>query len=462
MDLRTHLGILRRRWLILAFVPIVGVATGVGLNQAQVPQYQSTASLYVAAQQANSAIDLSQGGSYTQEVVKSFAAIVDKPIVLNRVIESVGLHETAGQLAGQLTASAPLSTTLLDISAVDSSPARAARIAQAASDALIAVVPQITPSSASKTSSIKISQVQPATVPVSPVSPNLIRNILLGLIAGLALGVGIVYLREALDVRIRSQRDIELITARPILGGITFDASAGTRPLVVHADPRNPRAESFRTLRTNLQFLEFGDEARSMVITSSLESEGKSTTASNLAIAVADAGEQVLLIDADLRRPRIHDYFGIDGSVGLTDVLIGRVTLDEAMQSWGPQHLRILPAGQIPPNPSELLQSHAMVELLATINERFGTVVIDAPPLLPVTDAAILARRTGGAIVVAAANRSNRTALKSALSMLDRVDAHVLGLVVTMLPRKGADAYGYGGYGYGAAYGHGAAAVATS
>ncbi|MET0887058.1 MAG: polysaccharide biosynthesis tyrosine autokinase, partial [Mycetocola sp.] len=272
---------------------------------------------------------------------------------------------------------------------------------------------------------------------------------------GLAVGLGAALLREALDNRVRNERDVELITTAPVIGGIAFDPKAKQRPLIVHVDPRSPRAESFRTLRTNLSFLDVGAQGRMFVVTSSVQSEGKSTTAANLAISLADAGARVLLVDADLRRPKVAEYMGIEGGAGLTDVLIGRAELLDVVQPWGKSKLFVLPAGKIPPNPSELLGSKSMADMMDLFRREFDAVIFDAPPLLPVTDAAILAKGVGGAIVVVAAGRTHKNQLRGAVSALENVDAHVAGVVLTMLPTKGPDAYGYGryGYGYGSVYG---------
>jgi succinoglycan biosynthesis transport protein ExoP len=221
----------------------------------------------------------------------------------------------------------------------------------------------------------------------------------------------------------------------------------------VHDDPRSPRAESFRTLRTNLQFLDIGRENRSFVVTSSIQGEGKSTTVANLAITLADAGARVLVVDADLRRPKLHEYLGLEGAVGLTDLLIGRAEPADVIQPWGKGDLFVLPAGKIPPNPSELLGSEALVTLLAEFNRAFDIVLFDSAPLLPVTDGAILARLVGGTIVVCAAGKTHKGQLKGALANLSNVDTPVSGIVITMLPTKGPDAYGYGRYGYSYGYG---------
>jgi succinoglycan biosynthesis transport protein ExoP len=273
------------------------------------------------------------------------------------------------------------------------------------------------------------------------------------MLIGLAVGIGLAVLRQVLDTRIRNERDVELVTDAAIIGGIVYDPKAATRPLIVQDDPRSPRAESFRTLRTNLQFLDVGQGGRSFIVTSSVQSEGKSTTTANLAIALADSGVRVLLVDADLRRPKVANYMGLEGSVGLTDVLIGHVALDDVVQEWGRGRLSVLPAGTVPPNPSELLGSAAMGRLITELRSKFDVVLFDTPPLLPVTDAAILSRFVGGVILVVAAGRANRHHVGGAIAALTNVGSSVSGIVLTMLPTKGPDAYGYGRYGYGYEYG---------
>nr|WP_281364387.1 CpsD/CapB family tyrosine-protein kinase [Microcella alkalica] len=266
---------------------------------------------------------------------------------------------------------------------------------------------------------------------------------------------------EVLDTRIRGQRDVEALTTAPIIGGIAYDPSAVKRPLIVHDDPHSPRAEAFRTLRTNLQFLDIEPGARSFVVTSSVPAEGKSTTSANLAIALADSGARVVIIDGDLRRPKLAEYMGLEGAVGLTDVLIQRVSLADALQPWGRRGLTVLPAGSVPPNPSELLGSRAMQSLVHALEQEFDVVIIDMPPLLPVTDAALVSKMTKGALVVAAAGKTDRGELQGAIAALENVGAKVSGVIITMLPTKGPDAYGYGRYGYGG-YGYTAEAGSAS
>lgn len=452
MELRDYLRVLRRNWILLLVLTVAGAAGGALYSLLQTPQYEATTKVFVSASSADSVADLNAGNSYTQQIVRSYAEVVTTGLVLDPVISQLGLDESTQELAEQVTATATLNTVIVDITVTDADPERAADIANALAGKLIDAVPELTPANSDGVVPVKVTVTQAAQVPDEPVSPRVPLNIALGALVGLAAALGIAVLRSVLDQRIRGQRDVELVTDRPILGAIAWDPKAQERPLIVHADPLSPRAESFRALRTNLQFVDMGSERRSFVITSSVESEGKSTTTANLAIALRDSGLNICVVEGDLRRPKLVDYLGLEGAVGLTDVLIGRAALTDALQRWGRNNMFVLPAGQLPPNPSELLGSAAMAKLMRDLEAEFQIVLVDAPPLLPVTDGAILAKQTSGAIVVTAAGRTQRTQLEAALRSLDSVDAKVHGIVLTMMPTKGPDAYGYGAYGYGYGY----------
>ena len=283
---------------------------------------------------------------------------------------------------------------------------------------------------------------------------------MLGLLVGLAIGIGTAVLRSVLDTRLHTSHDIEQVTDKPILGGISFDPDILKHRLIVQMDPRNPRAEAYRSLRTNLQFLNIEGGPRSFVITSPAPGEGKSTTTVNLAIALAETGARVVLIDGDLRLPKIDDYMGLEGGVRLTDTLIGKADLADVLQKWGRGQLYILPSGRIPPNPSELLGSKAMAVMLESLSSQFDYVLIDTPLLLLVTDAAVVSKFTSGAILVTASGRTKRNELSAAVRALENIDSRMLGVVVSMLPVKGPDSYGYEQYGYGVQYGDAPATTA--
>lgn len=449
VDISDYLRILRTYWVLIVLLGLTGVAAGTAYSIITTPEFSSSAKVFVSTQSSDSVQELAQGNAFTQQRVKTYADLVSTPIVLLPVIGTLELNTTASVLATQITATAPLDTTLIEITATSEDPVLAAEIANTTARSLTGAVATIEQSADGKASPVKLTLVQQADVPAEPVSPNIPLNITLAALLGLAAAAAFALLREALDTRIRSERDVTAITELPIMGGIAFDPKAKRRPLIVQEDPRSPRAESFRSLRTNLQFLAVNGTARSYVLTSAMQSEGKSTTAANLAITLADAGHSVALIDADLRRPKLADSFDIEGAVGLSDVLIDRASLEDTLQPWGKGRLCLLPAGAIPPNPSELLGSEAMRELIVAMEEQFDYVLLDGPPLLPVTDSALLSRHTGGALVVVATGRTHRDELRGALDALAQVGASVAGLVMTMVPTRGPDAYGYARYGYG-------------
>ena len=196
-------------------------------------------------------------------------------------------------------------------------------------------------------------------------------------------------------------------------------------------------------LRTNLQFLDLEQQPRSLVITSAVPGEGKTVTSANLAVALAQAGRKVLLVDGDLRRPRVAGLLDLDGAIGLTSVLVGTTPLEDAIQVHEASGLNFLASGPKPPNPTEILQSRVTHDLLKRLRDDFDMVIVDAPPLLPVADAAVIATATDGAIVVARHGKTTRDQLREAVSRLDNVGARVFGVVINMIPRRAANSYYY-------------------
>lgn len=452
MELRDYIQILRKNWVLIAAFAIAGIViAGVGSLFIR-PIYTSTTSVFVAIQtgSTNSGSELNQGSTYVQNQIKSFAQVATSDSVLQPVIDELDLDTTVTDLAERVSATAPLDLVIIDISVEDYSPGAAADIANAIGEQLITTVEQLSkPDNAA--SPVKITRVSPALNAEEATSPNIRLNLVVGLLLGLVIGIAIAVLRQLLDTRVHGAREVELITDATLLGGITYDDEAKDRPLVVQVNPQSPRAEAFRQLRTNLQFVEVTDEGRTFVVTSSVPSEGKSSTSVNLAITLAEAGAKVLLIDGDLRRPKVAEYMGIEGAVGLTDHLIGKADLDDVVQPWGAGNLSVLPAGQVPPNPSELLGSKAMITLLEKLDQTYDTVIIDAPPLLPVTDAAILSKLvSGGAMMVVGSGKISKHQLEAAVASLATVGGRLVGVILNLIPMKGANAYGYYGYyGYG-------------
>lgn len=402
--------------------------------------------LFVAIQGSGSVSELQQGNTFGQSRVQSYVKTVTSPVVLQPVIDSLGLRGTPEELGSRVKASTDLNTVLITISVADGSPVQAAAIAQAVADSLVETVDTLEKPKTGGSSPVSLSVIKPAVAPPAPSAPNIELNLAMGLISGLVLGLALALLRTILDSRIAGEADLRRITPAPLLGAISFTEEAVRKPLLTQTQSQSPRAESFRQLRTNLQFSNFSGRANSILITSSLPGEGKSTTATNLAIALAQAGRSVCLIDADLRRPSINNYLGLDRNAGLTTALVGDAEVDDLLQTWGNDNLYVLASGQIPPNPSELLGSNEMAQLIERLENSFDSVVIDAPPLLPVTDAAVLSQHVGGVVVVVGSRKLRHQDLEKSLNALQLVDANLLGIVLNHLPAKGPDAYTYSYY----------------
>lgn len=429
---------------------MLGLLIAGGISLTLAATYTAKTQLFVAIQSSGSVTELQQGNTFSQARVQSYVKTATTPAVLQPAIDSLGLQTTPAQLASKIEASADLNTVLINISAADGSPVQAAAIAQAIADSLIETIDRLEKPSQGGTSPVRLSVITPAIAPTAASAPNTGLNLAAGLLAGLGLGLGTSMLRTTLDTKIRGEADVRRITDAAVLGGVAFDADATKKVLLTQVAPQSPRAESFRQIRTNLQFAHVSHQSKAVLVTSSLPGEGKSTTAINMAIAMAQAGQRVALVDADLRRPMVSEYLGLERDAGLTTVLVGNAALEDLMQPWGQDQLFVLTSGQIPPNPSELLGSKPMKEVIAKLECDFDAVIIDAPPLLPVTDAAVLAQRVGGVVLVIGSHQVKRTDLEKSLSALDMVKADLLGVLLNKLPSSGPDAYAYTYYSYDA------------
>lgn len=443
MELTDLLGILRRRWLSVVIVMLTGLAASAGLTLLMTREYTATTQVVFAVEGGQSVTDLAQGSNFAEKQMATYARAASSPLVLGPVIERLDLQTTEAQLAQVITANVLTNTVILEISATDPDPRQSATIANAVGDELSRVAVSLSPDRQGGGQSVRATTLAPAITPSVSSSPNVVRNLALGLALGLLLGIGVAVFRQVLDTKVRSEVDVRAVSNRSILGVIAFDEGVPEHPVILRADPQGAAAEAIRRLRTNLQFIGVAQQARSLVITSSVPGEGKTTTAINLAVSLADAGSRVLLVDADLRRPSIAEYLGLEGRVGLTTALIGKASVEDVVQPWSDSSLDILPAGQVPPNPSELLGSAAMRALLDQLTADYDMVLIDSPPVLPVTDAAVLGRQVGGALLVAGMDRIHRPQLRETLESLETAGCEVLGLVMNKIARREVGSYVY-------------------
>jgi non-specific protein-tyrosine kinase len=301
----------------------------------------------------------------------------------------------------------------------------------------------------------------------SAISPKPMRNSMLGLVAGLVVGIAMAFLVEYLDNTIKSTDEAERLYGAPVLGHIPLEQFAKNekRRLTIVQHPGSSAAESYRALRNSLDFINFEHDIKALLITSSAPSEGKSTVAANLAAGLAQAGHKVALVNSDFRRPTTDQFFDVNNSIGLSDVLLGATTLKSALQRPGDDQLLVLSAGRMPPNPSELLGSVKMSELIDSLKEWADWVIVDSPPVLAVADAAAMARWVDGVLMVSRGGISSRDAARKGREILEKAGGHLAGVVIWGLSESGGGgaygAYGYDGY-YSSYYGYGGYGAAES
>ncbi len=407
------------------------------------PLYQASTRLFVSTTAGGSVDAVYQGNLFSQQRVISYTHLLMGETLAQRTIAKLGLNMKPKELAERVEASAKSDTVLINVAVRDESPTRARDIADALSDEFVAMVRELETPQDGTIPDARIVVEQRAAIPETPVSPKPIRNFSIGLAFGLLLGIGLAVLRDRLDNTIKDRETLEDITGVGLAGTIPFDRMRRKEPAILFDSDHSAVAEAFRKLRTNLQFLAVDDPPRVILVTSSMPDEGKSTTAVNIALALAEAEHNVALVDGDLRRPRLDKYLDLIGQVGFSTVMANRASLDEALQKSRFPRLTVLTSGAIPPNPSELLGSQAAKKILGQLRAHFDYVVVDSSPLLAVTDAAILATDADGVLVVARYGKTKREQLAHAVRNLEDVGASLVGAIYAMAPARGGVSYRY-------------------
>lgn len=439
-----------RRWPSIVVLTLIGIAIAAGLLTTATPRYAAHADVLIEPPPSESI------HAVAPRTVGSYAHVLGGRTIAGRVVKSLGLSGTVAATDRRLDAQVLSDTSVLRVTARSDNSQTSARMAQEAADQFVSwLKDNQAPAEGDEAADTALTAavVASAATPASAYHPPHTRWIAIG--AGLGLLAGLLFAawRELADRSIRTPAELEELSGAPVLGAMAYDRAAASTPLITSLGTHHPRFEAVRILRTNLQFLDVDRDHKVITITSSLAGEGKSTTACNLAIALAQTGTRVVLVEGDLRRPRVSEYLSIEKSVGLTTVLVGRITLDNALQQAGTPGLDVLTSGSLPPNPSEILQTKAMTGLVAELRHRYEVVLIDAPPLLPVTDASLLASISDGAILVVKHGATGREQVRTATDRLEAVGARLLGTVLSMSPARELSRYGYGyGYGYGPEY----------
>jgi capsular exopolysaccharide synthesis family protein len=435
--------VLRSRWITVCVTALVSVVGAVTFTLLTTPLYQSSTRLFVSTSSAASVADIYQGNLFSQQRVVSYAELLTGETLAQRTIDKLGLDMTAEALRKNVKASAKPDSVLIDVTVRDESPVRARDIANALSDEFVVMVSELETPKDGLRPDARVVVEQRASIPGHPVIPKTVFNIAAGLAAGVTLGIGLAILREVLDNTVKDRQTLEEITHVGLVGSIPLDKERRNELAILFDKDNSGISEAFRKLRTNLQFLAVDNPPRVIVVTSSMPNEGKTTTAINIALALAEADHNVALVDGDMRRPMLDKHLDLVGSVGFSTVLSGAAPLSDVLQKTRFPRLTVLTSGAVPPNPSELLGSLAAQKVLAEMRASFDYIIVDSSPLLAVTDAAILAANSDGALIMARFGEIKREQLAHAVGTLEDVGAPLLGAVFTMTPARGSTSYSY-------------------
>lgn len=428
MSLADYIRVLRRSWLLIIVLTGLGGVLGLLYADTQPKLYRSFTSAMVIYRQGGTTSEVLQGSSYVQNNVQTYALLATSPYVLRPVIDQLKLDETPAALGRRIAVDTPLNTTILQIAVTDENQERASVTADAVTSSLTRAVSELAPEVGGQ-SSVRLQTIAPATRPQTFVSPDRRLFVAVGAGVGLAVAVAAAFLHDVLRSRPRNADDLAMIDA-PTLGELPRTPRGMSVPEAVLDQPTGPMAEATRTIAANLGFVSLDKPAEAMIITSARPSEGKSSMTVALGLTLAAANQRTLIVDADLRSPRIASLLGIEGSVGLTSVLVSDVSLSDAVQQWGHENLSVLTAGRQSPNPGQLISSGQLTDIIAEARALFDKVIIDTPPVEPVSDALWLAPSTDGVILVARARKTPMRALQQAVEAVTATRTPVLGIVM--------------------------------
>lgn len=439
-----NLATMLRHWKLIVALALAGGLVGFGLASLATPLYSSTASLFVTLSLSNTATDLAQGSTYTSRQMSSFGELATSPVVLDPVIERLDLPSTATELAKSVTVSTPRDTVIIQISATSPSPQQAADLANAIATQTAATIEDYAPRTSAGRASIQAKPISTAAPAEFQTSPDKKLDALAGIVVGALLGVLGVFLIAVLDRRVRDVESLAELVDVPHLGTLRRRPAAPGHEAVVWQEPTSSAAEDYRQLRSALQYASMRRRPLVLAVSSAAPGEGKTTVATNLAAVIAESDLRVLLIDADLRKPRVAQYTQLAGSVGLAQVLVGKVSLADAVQSPGAGHgVHILAGGSLPPNPGELVASTHMADLVTDARSSYDVVILDTAPILAVADAFSLAQLADGLLLVARSGVTKKTDLAQALENVKAAGIAVFGFVVNGAKVSASRTYSY-------------------
>jgi len=446
VDLRSYLSALRKNWWLIVAGTVLCAGAAVIAYLATPTTYASSVTFYVSTPISDGSNPLSSG-QFAVTRVNSYVELLSSEKLAREATAAAGVQVPPRQQEGMITGSAELNTVLVTATIKDRDPERVRAIAEAVSQTFPRMVDELDNQGKSGSAVVVLTTVTGPTVPVVVAPSGRIYGAL-GLGGGLVIGVIAALLRELLNTSIRSNESLTATLDAPVLGTIHFDPVTKRLPLIVGDQAASARSEDYRHLRTSLQFVDAAKSAQVLMITSAVPGEGKTTTSVNLALSFVEFGDRVLLISADLLRPKLGSLLTLSESNGLTGLLVGQTRIEDAIQQWGNSGLFYLGSGSLPPNPSELLGGDRMTHLMQDLRSGFDKIIVDAPPLLPVTDAAVASALVDGVVLVVRNGKTTRTQLTAARQKLDAVNARIIGGVLNMRKSTRSEQRTYGGDSY--------------
>jgi receptor protein-tyrosine kinase len=427
-DLLEYIKIIaRRKGIVLATILIALMVAHV-LTSRTTPVYEASIKLLVSQKQVvapnQPATDPYQVMIMNEKLAKTLSEILQGRVIAEEVIEKLDLSVEPIDLLKKISAEPVSDTQIINLTVNDKNPKQAARIANTMGDIFTKTVKDMEPSSRAP---VVIKVVEPAIASKEPVRPKPALNAIAGLLFGLTAGIGLAFLLERLDTSVKAAEDIERLTGLVSLGVIPV---VKTKETLLSNSKNFLLSESFRSLSINIKNLNYDKSAQTIIVTSPGLREGKTSISINLAIALAQVGEKVLIVDCDLRRPQVHEILGLPNDVGLANLLAGQTAVDIILQQTSIDGLTVITSGPVPLNTAELLTSERMKEVLQETKSAYDFVILDSPPALAVTDAVILAPQTDGVLLVASFGKTDKESFLAAKVALEKAGARVIGFVI--------------------------------
>lgn len=439
------LGVLRRNWWILVGSALVVGLMGLVFSVLQPAEYRSSSTLYVTSGSDPNTQSAFQGSQAAQQRVASYVKLVTSDAIVLEALRDGSIALSPEDAREKLTASAAPETVLITLSATDTDAERARALTTAVGEAMTRYIETLEQPSGGGDSLAKLTVVSFAS-PAEQVAPRVLRNVGLSVLLGFLIGMLIVYLRERFDTVVRNVATIPNEIGSSVLGTVPQEPQLrGGGTINFSAGASSGAAESYRRLRTNLTFSNVDNPPRVVLVTSACPGEGKTTTAMNLAATLADSGDRVVIVDGDLRRPEVANRTGKLPAIGFTNYLRGDADMSELVQSTDYPNLDVLTSGELPPNPAELLASERAAQGIRELSRAYDYVIVDSPPVLPVTDAAVTARSVDGVLLVVRAGSTKQPDLIEAVESLRAAKTSILGLVLNDV-RASNSGYRYTGY----------------